>query len=64
MKLNIALILILVLMVTNVVSSVVLIKERKDHADHPCGCDTCMETYWEAIRLAHPEFNMKPIDDY
>lgn len=57
-------ILLSISMLSTIIVTVTLINERLDHQRHPCGCDTCVETYWEAIRIAHPELNMKPIDDY
>jgi hypothetical protein len=54
---------ICLLILANVGLSVALIHERINQPEHPCGCDTCVESYWEAIRKAHSELNMAPVGE-
>jgi hypothetical protein len=34
----------------------------REDIHEPCGCDTCCEAHYEAIREANPQFNLPAIE--
>jgi hypothetical protein len=51
------------LLIVNILTAIALIKERS--GDHePCTCDYCVEAYWEAFRIGHPEFHTPAMRDH